>query len=187
MVDKAGNAVGAGPLEQSITIDTNATPDPNSKFSIAVTGLDRDSGVSTSDFLTNERKLSFKGNIGSTNTDFTGKVLVQLAGTDGKVISQAYVTPAQDGTWSFDNTSELLGVPGTNMQYLVNASVVDLAGNILKSTDQSFTIDLKNPMFTWSGGSSSVNNSRIFTVDKPLNLTSGEMQSNGTFNNKAVS
>lgn len=152
VVDKAGNAVGAGPLEQSITIDTNATPDPNSKFSIAVSGLDRDSGVSTSDFLTNERKLSFKGNIGSTNTDFTGKVLVQLAGTDGKVISQAYVTPAQDGTWSFDNTSELLGVPGANTQYLLNASVVDLAGNILKSTDQSLTVDLKIDDFLITGG-----------------------------------
>jgi len=152
LVDKAGNPVGAGPLEQAITIDTNATPDPNSKFSIAVTGLVQDSGASASDFLTNQRNLSFKGNIGTTNTDFTGKVLVQVVGMDGKVISQSYVTPAQDGTWSYDNTSQTLGVPGANTQYLLNASVVDLAGNILKSTDQSFTVDLKLDNFTITGG-----------------------------------
>jgi len=151
VVDKAGNAVGAGPLEQAITIDTNATPDPNAKFSIAVTALDQDSGSSKVDFLTNERKLSFKGNIGSSNTDFTGKVLVQVAGMDGKVISQSYVTPAQDGTWSYDNTSLPLGALGANTQYLLNSSVVDLAGNILKSTDQPFTVDLKIDDFLITG------------------------------------
>jgi hypothetical protein len=151
VVDKAGNAVGAGPLEQAITIDTNATPDPNAKFSIAVTALDEDSGSSKVDFLTNERKLSFNGNIGNSNTDFTGMVLVQVAGMDGKVISQSYVAPEQDGTWSYDNTSLPLGVPGANTQYLLNASIVDLAGNILKSTDQSFAVDLQKPTFRIKG------------------------------------
>ena len=152
LVDKAGNAVGAPNITKDITIDTNPTPDPNSKFSIAVTGLVQDSGVSAFDFLTNQRNLSFKGNIGPTNTDFTGKVLVQVVGTtDGKVISQDYVTPAQDGTWLYDNTKQNLGFSDKNTQYLLNASVVDLAGNILKSTDQSFTVDLKKPIFRIQG------------------------------------
>jgi hypothetical protein len=152
VVDKAGNAVGAGPVAQAITIDTNATPDPNSKFSIAVTQLVQDSGASASDFLTNQRNLSFKGHIGDSHTGFTGKVLVQVVGTDGKVISQGYVTPAQDGTWSYDNSSQPLGQLGKNTQYLLNASIVDLAGNVLKSTDQSFTVDLQLPAFTVGGG-----------------------------------
>jgi hypothetical protein len=155
VVDKAGNAVGAGPGQQNITVDTNALPDANSKFSIAVTGLDQDSGSSDKDFLTNERALSFKGNIGSSNTGFTGKVLVQLMGTDGVVKSQSYVDPAANGSWSYDNTSRNLGIPETNTQYVLKASVVDLAGNILKSTDQSFTVDRKSPNFTWGPGEGS--------------------------------
>lgn len=155
VVDKAGNAVGAGPVEQAITVDTNATPstDDNSKFSIAVTSLDQDSGASASDFLTNQTKLSFKGNIGSSNTGFTGIVLLQVLGTDGVVKSQSYVDPTANGSWSYDNTSPDLGSSGANTQYVLKASVVDLAGNILKSTDQSFAVDLKKPVFSVDGGS----------------------------------
>lgn len=149
VVDKAGNAVGTGPVKQSITIDTNANPDANAQFSIAVTKLNQDSGISTSDFLTKETQLSFNGN---TNSGFTGKVLVQVLDTAGKVKSQAYVE-AIDGSWSYDNTSRTLGVSGANTHYVLKASIVDLAGNILKSTDQSFTVDLEKPDFSVSGGS----------------------------------
>ena len=153
VVDKAGNAVGAELVQKEITIDTNANPDTNSQFAIAVTSLDQDSGASDSDFLTKDRALSFKGNIGNSNTGFTGKVLVQVLGTDGVVKSQSYVDPATNGSWSFDNTSRNLGIPDTNTQYVLKASVVDLAGNILKSTDQSFTVDLKLPTFSVDGAS----------------------------------
>jgi hypothetical protein len=153
VVDKAGNAVGAGLVQKEITIDTNANPDTNSQFAIAVTSLDQDSGASDSDFLTKDRALSFKGNIGNSNTGFTGKVLVQVLGTDGVVKSQSYVDPATNGSWSFDNTSRSLGIPDTNTQYVLKASVVDLAGNTLKSTDQSFTVDLKLPTFSVDGAS----------------------------------
>ena len=74
-------------------------------------------------------------------------------GTDGVVKSQSYVDPATNGSWSFDNTSRNLGIPDTNTQYVLKASVVDLAGNILKSTDQSFTVDLKLPTFSVDGAS----------------------------------
>jgi hypothetical protein len=178
VVDKAGNAVGAGPVEQAITVDTNATPDTNSKFSIAVTGLDQDSGASASDFLTNQTKLSFKGNIGSSNTGFTGMVLVQVLGTDGVVKSQDYVTP-EDGLWSYKDTSPGLGFQGANTQYVLKASVVDLAGNILKSTDQSFTVDLKDPIFTFSGGSTGT--SRLFSQVNPLVLRAGEQLLDGSY------
>jgi hypothetical protein len=152
VVDKAGNGVGAGPSEQMITVDTNADPDPNSRFSIAVTQMVPDSGASSSDFLTNQRTPSFRGNIGTSNVDFTGKVLVQALGTDGKVKSQGYVDPAPNGTWLFDGISQPLGISGGNTQYVLKASVVDLAGNILKSTDQSFTVDLKPQDISVAGG-----------------------------------
>ena len=153
VVDKAGNLVGAGPAEQAIVIDTNANPDANAQFSIAVTTLDQDSGTSALDFLTNQEKLSFKGSIGSSISGavFTGKVLVQVFDTDGVVKSQSYVTPI-GGSWSYDNTSQNLGVEGANTQYLLKASIVDFAGNISKSTDQSFTVDLKTPVFSVGGG-----------------------------------
>lgn len=180
VVDKAGNAVGAGPVEQTITIDTNATPDPNSNFSISVTQLVQDSGASASDFLTNQRNLSFKGNIGDSHAGFTGKVLVQVVGTDGKVISQGYVSPAEDGTWSYDHTNPPLGKFGENTQYLLNASVVDLAGNFLKSTDQSFTVDLKLPVFSVDGGS--VTQNKMVFASMQLNPGNSEVAAEaGTF------
>jgi hypothetical protein len=174
VVDKAGNAVGAGPIQQNITGDTNALPDTNSKFSIAVAGLDQDSGASATDFLTNQRALSFKGNIGNSNTGFTGKVLLQLMGTDGVVKSQSYVDPAANGSWSYDNTSRNLGIQDTNTQYVLKASVVDLAGNIVKATDQSFTVDLKLP--TFEVGCSSIPNQNDKLTFKTMQLTPGNTQ-----------
>lgn len=182
VVDKAGNLVGAGPAEQAIVIDTNANPDANAQFSIAVTTLDQDSGTSHSDFLTNQRALTFHGNIGTTNNGFTGKVLVQVLGTDGKIKSQSYVDAANNGNWTYDNTSQNLGVQDVNTHYVLKASVVDLAGNILKSTDQSFTVDLKDPIVTRSGGSTSDGgNSYLFSQSDPLTLEVGNKLSDGSY------
>ena len=183
IVDKAGNPVGAPAAEKAITIDTNTDPDTNSNFSVAVTQLDQDIGTTgslTPDYLTNKQNLSFHGKISSSNTDinsFTGKVLVQVLGTDGHVKSQAYVDPASNGTWSYDNTSNALGVLNANTHYVLKASIVDLAGNILKSTDQSFTVDLKNPSF--SIGPSAIDNTQVTTFTS-LTLTADEV---GMFTN----
>lgn len=154
VTDLAGNSLTPG-AEKTIVVDTNVNPDTNPEASaalgIAVTRLVQDSGVSDKDFLTNARALSFKGSIAGSPPGFSGKVLVQLLGTDGKVLSMDYVDAAADGTWLYDNTARKLGVLGASMQYLLKASVVDLAGNILKSTDQSFMVDLKAPVFTIGG------------------------------------
>jgi hypothetical protein len=56
-----------------------------------------------------------------------------------------------------------------------------LAGNILKSTDQSFTVDLKNPIFTRSGGSTSDNISYLFSQSDPLTLEVGNKLSDGSY------
>jgi len=166
LVDQAGNPVSAALATKDITIDTNAYPETQTGFQIAITQMVQDSGdseVSRADFLTNQQKLSFVGNIGTTNSEFSGyKVLVQVVGTDGQVQSQAYVDPTSTGAWSYDNTSQTLGVLGANTQYLLKASVVDLAGNILKSTDQSFTVDLKAAKFTVDGGALSSASTGVF-------------------------
>lgn len=185
VVDKAGNAVGAELVQKEITIDTNANPDTNSQFDIAVTTLDQDSGASASDFLTKDRALSFNGNIGNSNKGFTGKVLVQVLGTDGVVKSQSYVDPATNGSWSFDNTSRNLGIPDTNTHYVLKASVVDLAGNILKSTDQSFTVDLKAPIFYSEGAQTFTDHIRY----QSLKLIAGsptDVAEAGTFSYSSV-
>jgi len=173
VVDKAGNAVGADPALQDITIDTNANPDANASFAIAVMGPDQDSGVSSTDDLTNRTQLSFKGNIGTSNANFTGKVLVQILDVNGKIQSESYVDPSANGAWAWDNTANTLGVPNASTQYLVKASIVDLAGNILKSTDQSFTVDLKAPVFSMSGGSTTTQSSYLFDSNNPMKLTVG--------------
>lgn len=177
VVDKAGNAVGAELVQKEITIDTNANPDTNSQFAIAVTSLDQDSGTSISerkDYLTNQEKLLFNGSIGSSidGAVFTGKVLVQVLDTNGVVKSQNYVTPI-DGRWSYNNTSQDLGVDGANTQYVLKASVVDFAGNILKSTDQSFTVDLQKPDFSIDGGSTSDQITFRYDSTSPMKLKPG--------------
>lgn len=181
VIDKAGNFLGALPEEQAIVIDTNAKPDANASFSIAVTKLVLDSGNSPSDYLTNQRALTFQGSIGRSNTGFTGKVLVQVLGADGVVKSQSYVDAETNGDWTYDNTVQTLGVDGVNTHYILKASVVDLAGNILKSTDQSFTVDLKKPIFTRSGGSTSDGSSYLFSQSDPLTLQAGEKISDGSY------
>jgi Bacterial Ig-like domain len=190
LVDQAGNPVSAALAAKDITIDTNAHPETQTGFQVAITQMVQDSGdseVSRADFLTNQQNLSFVGNIGTTNSGFSGyKVLVQVVGTDGQIQSQAYVDPTSSGAWSYDNTSQALGVLGANTQYLLKASVVDLAGNVLKSTDQSFTVDLKAPIFTMSRGSTSDGNSSLFSPTNPLTLQAGIQNSDGTYSGAEV-
>jgi Bacterial Ig-like domain len=190
LVDQAGNPVSAALAAKDITIDTNAHPETQTGFQVAITQMVQDSGdseVSRADFLTNQQNLSFVGNIGTTNSGFSGyKVLVQVVGTDGQIQSQAYVDPTSTGAWSYDNTSQALGVLGANTQYLLKASVVDLAGNVLKSTDQSFTVDLKAPIFTMSRGSTSDGNSSLFSPTNPLTLQAGIQNSDGTYSGAEV-
>jgi len=148
--DPAGNRLTAL-AAQTIVVDTNVRADANAPHDIAVTRLDQDTGASDTDFLTHARGLTFKGTTGGSPSGFAGKVRVELTGLDGKILSMDHVDLAQDGSWVYDNTARQLGTVGTSTQYLLRASLVDLAGNILKTTDQSFVVDLKVPVFTIGG------------------------------------
>ncbi|WP_090138140.1 Ig-like domain-containing protein [Limnohabitans sp. DM1] len=160
IVDKSGNRVnlkdsvagtGGGQDVQEVKIDNTPANNSNMKFGIAITSIDQDSGSSNSDFLTNVQKLSFKGKIDNYETDFNSNVLVQILDVSGKVLSIGTTTVNSSGVWAFDNTSKSLGGDGLVTQYILKASMMDAAGNILKSTDHSFVIDLEKPRFTLSG------------------------------------
>jgi hypothetical protein len=71
----------------------------------------------------------------------------------------AYVTPDVGGNWIFDNYSQTLGVVDKTTPYLIKTSVVDLAGNIFKSTSQSFVVDLEKPELTYAAGNGSTGSS----------------------------
>lgn len=160
IVDKSGNRVnlkdsvagtGGGQDVQELKIDNTPANNSNMKFGIAITSIDQDSGSSNSDFLTNVQKLSFKGKIDNYATDFNSNVLVQILDISGKVLSIGTTTVNSSGVWAFDNTSKSLGGDGLVTQYILKASMMDAAGNILKSTDHSFVIDLEKPKFALSG------------------------------------
>lgn len=180
VVDSAGNVVGGALVSKDIVIDTNAVPEAQASFPLAITQLVQDSGASASDFLTNQQQLAFTGNVGTTNAGFSGyKVLVQVLGTDGQIRSQAYVDPSSTGAWSYDNTSQTLGVTGANTPYVLKASVVDLSGNVLQSTSQSFVVDLQHPVVGYSstGGSSGTNGEQTFTSISFNSSEKGEFSS----------
>jgi hypothetical protein len=98
--------------------------------------------------------------------------LVQLVNDAGDVLSMSYVEPVA-GQWAFDNPIQELGKENETTPYLIKTSVVDLAGNILKSTSQSFVVDLEDPVISYAGTGGSGHSS--FTV------TSLSASEKGTF------
>ena len=125
---------------------TDQGSDVNMKFGIAITQLDNDSGIK-GDYLTNLQKLSFTGKIENYSTDFSAKVLVQLFSSSGTLLSNDYVPLSNTGIWNFAKTDYIYGENNQNTHYILKASMVDVAGNILKSIDQSFVVDLLKPSF----------------------------------------
>lgn len=103
------------------------------------------------DFLTNAAKPSFEGTITNYNA-VSQKLLVQVVGVTGTTLDFAYVTPdATTGAWVFTPSIELAG---NNDQYLLKATLVDNAGNILKAWDQSFGVDQVVPGLDLTSGRS---------------------------------
>ena len=154
VVDKANNRVNTtaqGQASQIITIDTDGgtntdhgnggstpQPDANSSASVSIDAISTDSGVSGSDFITNDTTLSYSGTV-SGFTDNGDAVKLELKNASGAVVGTTYVTPAS-GAWSWSDT----GVTRTSGNYTLVATVVDAAGNAVTgaTTDtQVITID----------------------------------------------
>jgi hypothetical protein len=142
LVDKAGNPIHTD--VQALVIDNSTTDnggktDPNANLKMLPVTFEDDTGINTTDYLTNDQLLTFRGGFDKDFVENGDRVLVQVFGVDGKVISQEHVTPTGK-SWSFENLAKL-GVDGKTGTYTVRSTLVDAAGNTLQATDQSFVID----------------------------------------------
>jgi hypothetical protein len=155
VVDGAGNVIGkAGSLVtdvQAITIDTDKDnnygagnpgkeADLNKVSKIVIEKMDLDTGVSGTDFVTQDRTHTYSGKL----IDFTDNgalVEVSLKDAAGKVLASDYVVPklvADQWTWSWDQTANSL----KDGEYTLSASLVDKAGNAITSDDpQKVVVD----------------------------------------------
>lgn len=142
LVDKAGNPIHADTqliLLDNSTSDNGDKTDPNASLKMLPVTFEDDTGVNTTDYLTNDQFLTFKGGFDKNFVDNGDRVLVQVFGSDGKIISQQYVKPT-GASWEFENLTKL-GVDNNAGTYTVKSILVDAAGNTLQATDQSFIID----------------------------------------------
>lgn len=158
--DAAGNA--SVPFTGSLTVLTDVQVPAELKLGSLV--LDEDSGSLADDFLTNQQSLQFSGIVEGFD-QAAQKLRIEIIEADGKTLTLKHVQPDAAGHWLFDNHALLLGEPRTVTPYLIKISVVDLAGNILKSTSQSFVVDLENPVIGYSTGpgSTGTNGEQTFT------------------------
>ena len=148
--DAAGNA--SQPFKSTMTVLTDVTSPEALKFKSLV--MKEDTGSLSDDFLTRERALQFTGVVEGFDASLH-KFLVQVVQADGGVLSMAYVNPDAEGDWTFDNRALVLGELNKTTPYVLKTSVVDAAGNVLKSTGQSWVVDLEVPVLTYTPGDSS--------------------------------
>jgi hypothetical protein len=152
LVDKAGNPIQVD--TQIIFVDNSAGEsggkvDPNASLKLLPITFADDTGSSSSDYLTNDQLLTFKGGFDKDFVNNGDRVLVQVFGADGLVISSKYVLPSAK-SWEFENLTEL-GADTQSTTYTVKSVLVDAAGNALQATDQSFVIDRSVSIFDYSG------------------------------------
>ncbi|WP_249555744.1 Ig-like domain-containing protein, partial [Shewanella sp. 8A] len=130
VTDVAGNSK---TVTQDVVIDTKIDQDGDGN-TVAITAITQDTGSSSSDFITNDNTLIFKGTVdlGDNST---------LAVTINGVVyttANGLVIDAQ-GNWSVDLTGTVLP-DGT---YPVSATVTDVAGNN-KTVTQDVVIDTQS-------------------------------------------
>jgi hypothetical protein len=152
LVDKAGNPIQVD--TQLISVDNSAGEnggkvDPNASLKMLPVTFADDTGASQTDYLTNDQFLTFKGGFDKDFVNNGDRVLVQVFGADGLVISPQYVLPSGK-TWEFENLTKL-GSDTKSITYTVKSTLVDAAGNTLQATDQSFVIDRSVSIFDGSG------------------------------------
>jgi hypothetical protein len=152
LVDKAGNPIQVD--TQAIFVDNSAGEnggmiDPNASLKLLPITFADDTGSSQSDYSTNDQFLTFKGGFDKNFVNNGDRVLVQVFGADGKVLSSQYVLPSGK-TWEFVNLTQL-GADKQSTTYTVKAVLVDAAGNALQATDQSFVIDRSVSIYDFSG------------------------------------
>lgn len=153
LVDKAGNLISKD--TQVIKVDNSqdnnsGIKDPNTDLKLNPISILDDTGVNSTDFLTNDQTLTFKGSFDKAFINNGDRLLVKIFDVNGKTITEKFVLP--DGTdWNFSNTVDL-GKDKESHNYTIKASLIDAAGNIIKATDQTFVVDNKPADITFPKG-----------------------------------
>ncbi|WP_458294579.1 Ig-like domain-containing protein [Enterobacter asburiae] len=129
VIDDAGNI--SATASQVVTIDTVA---PDASKTIAIDSISDDTGLSSSDFVTNDTSLTLHGSLGATLAD--GEY-AQIS-LDGGVTWQNVIVTGN--SWYYVD-SRTLG----NQTYDYYVRVVDAAGNVGASAHQQVTVDTVAP------------------------------------------
>ncbi|MDP4732495.1 MAG: Ig-like domain-containing protein [Limnohabitans sp.] len=124
--------------------------------------------MSTSDFITSDQSLSYSGTVSSFTANGAAVLLV-LTNASGSEVGRTFVTPAANGSWTWDNT----GVSRDSGNYTLTATLVDAAGNTITSAvsdSQIVTIDTDGSKNTDNGSGSNtpqtdVNTSATVSID----------------------
>jgi hypothetical protein len=129
VIDDAGNI--SATASQVVTIDTVA---PDASKTIAIDSISDDTGLSSSDFITNDTSLTLHGSLGATLAD--GEY-AQIS-IDGGITWQNVIVTGN--SWYYVD-SRTLG----NQTYDYYVRVVDAAGNVGASAHQQVTVDTVAP------------------------------------------
>ncbi|HFN3824102.1 TPA: Ig-like domain-containing protein [Enterobacter hormaechei] len=129
VIDDAGNI--SATTSQVVTIDTVA---PDASKTIAIDSISDDTGLSSSDFITNNTSLTLHGSLGATLAD--GEY-AQIS-IDGGVTWQNVIVTGN--SWYYVD-GRTLG----NQTYDYYVRVVDAAGNVGASAHQQVTVDTVAP------------------------------------------
>ncbi|EOZ1371421.1 Ig-like domain-containing protein [Enterobacter hormaechei] len=129
VIDDAGNI--SATTSQVVTIDTVA---PDASKTIAIDSISDDTGLSSSDFITNDTSLTLHGSLGATLAD--GEY-AQIS-IDGGVTWQNVIVTGN--SWYYVD-GRTLG----NQTYDYYVRVVDSAGNVGASAHQQVTVDTVAP------------------------------------------
>ena len=173
VIDDTGNV--SATTSQTVTIDMQA---PDASKTIVFDSITDDSGLSNTDFLTNDTSLSLKGTLGAT---LAADETVQISLDGGATWQNVTVI---GNSWTFDDGRTL--AEGT-YDYWVR--VIDTAGNVGETAHQQVTIDLTPPdaattvtvdrisSDTGADNNDFLTQSRVFTVEGSLGapLAAGEV------------
>jgi len=129
VIDDAGNI--SATASQVVTIDTVA---PDASKTIAIDSISDDTGLSVSDFITNDTSLTLHGSLGATLAD--GEY-AQISIDGGNTWQNVIVT---GNSWYYVD-GRTLG----NQTYDYYVRVVDAAGNVGASAHQQVTVDTVAP------------------------------------------
>ncbi|MBJ8424925.1 Ig-like domain-containing protein [Acinetobacter bereziniae] len=127
--DGAGNQAN---LSNAYVLNIDTTP-PSASTTINIVSITDDTGLNTTDFITNDTSLTINGTVGTLAVGETAQISI-----DGGLNWIDLTVNA--GTWHYEDTRILF-----EGEYTYQVRVVDAAGNIGQSDDQIVIVDLTGP------------------------------------------